>query len=214
MQGQLSLMLEMQDRMNRKVHPDWFKQHFAWHRAVWIECGELIEHYGYKWWKHQEPDMDQVRLEVVDIWHFGMSMWFDGERSIVQLAGEKSDELGQQNLPEMPLLEAVEDLARHVLASHEFCVRRFWRVMTAAGMNPDDLYRAYVGKNVLNFFRQDNGYKLGHYQKHWQGREDNEHLVELLERLDSDDPGFEQALYSALHNRYRALVEDVDAVST
>ena len=27
---QLTTMLEMQDRMNRKVHPDWINQQFAW----------------------------------------------------------------------------------------------------------------------------------------------------------------------------------------
>ena len=87
-------------------------------------------------------------------------------------------------------------------------------MLDAAGMTADDLYRAYVGKNVLNFFRQDNGYKQGHYQKHWQGREDNEHLIELLDGLDSSDPGFEKAIYDALYNRYQTAVEEPDEVSS
>jgi hypothetical protein len=48
----------------------------------------------------------------------------------------------------------------------------------------EELYRRYVGKNVLIFFRQDNGYKDGIYRKTWEGREDNEHLVELMTSLD------------------------------
>jgi hypothetical protein len=32
-----------------------------------------MDHAGYKWWKHAEPDFEQIQLEVVDIWHFGMS---------------------------------------------------------------------------------------------------------------------------------------------
>ena len=57
-------MLNMQHRMNTRVHEDWINQQFEWYRAIWIECGELMDHFGYKWWKKQEPDMEQVRLEV------------------------------------------------------------------------------------------------------------------------------------------------------
>ena len=66
-------MLQMQHRMNTRVHEHWIAQNFEWYRAAWIECGELMDHVGYKWWKKQTPDMEQVRLEVVDIWHFGLS---------------------------------------------------------------------------------------------------------------------------------------------
>jgi hypothetical protein len=68
----------------------------------------------------------------------------------------------------------------------------------------DRLYRSYVGKNVLNFFRQDRGYKEGFYKKHWDGREDNLHLVEVLELLDSDSPTYRQDVYGELARRYPA----------
>jgi dimeric dUTPase (all-alpha-NTP-PPase superfamily) len=205
MQQQLTTMLEMQDRMNRKVHADWIAQGFAWHRALWIECGELIEHHGYKWWKKQEPDWDHVRLEVVDIWHFGMSMRFDGCNTPADIAREMIDELQAEPPQELALLEAVEALAGEVLVARRFHASRFWGVMQAAGLDPDALFTAYVGKNVLNFFRQDRGYKQGTYQKMWQGREDNEHLAELARSLDSGAPGYAERLYEALDARYSSL---------
>ena len=70
----------------------------------------------------------------------------------------------------------------------------------------EDLYSAYVGKNVLNFFRQDNGYKEGSYIKNWAGREDSEHLVELVEALDKDAVDFADRVYNALEQRYREVV--------
>ena len=79
-------MLQMQHRMNSRVHADWIDQRFEWYRAAWIECGELMDHVGYKWWKKQTPDMEQVRLEVVDIWHFGMSALFRGDTDLEVLA--------------------------------------------------------------------------------------------------------------------------------
>jgi len=77
--------------------------------------------------------------------------------------------------------------------------------MDAAGLDFETLYVAYIGKNVLNFFRQDNGYKDGSYIKEWDGREDNEHLVELSAALDSESEGFRDELYKALHARYQSL---------
>jgi hypothetical protein len=68
------------------------------------------------------------------------------------------------------------------------------------------LYRHYVGKNVLNFFRQDHGYKDGTYQKQWHGREDNEHLMELLKELDSKVEAYAENLYAALKRRYHEVI--------
>ena len=74
--------------------------------------------------------------------------------------------------------------------------------MHAIDLDFDALHLAYVGKNVLNFFRQDNGYQEGTYQKSWAGREDNEHLVELLGDLDAHAPDFADQVYRALAVRY------------
>jgi uncharacterized protein YceK len=66
-----------------------------------------------------------------------------------------------------------------------------------------ELFRMYVGKNVLNHFRQDHGYKSGDYRKTWSGREDNEHLVELLAEVDVPADEVPDTLYRALESRYR-----------
>ena len=78
--------------------------------------------------------------------------------------------------------------------------------MLASGLDFDSLYSSYVGKNVLNFFRQDHGYQEGSYVKTWAGREDNEHLVELLQGLDQGAADYADAVYAALSVRYRELV--------
>jgi dimeric dUTPase (all-alpha-NTP-PPase superfamily) len=204
MLDQFTAMLAMQDRMNTKVHPQWIMQNFAWHRALWIECGELIDHYGYKWWKKQTPAMEQVKLEIVDIWHFGMSMLFDG-RSVEQIGADLVADLKTSAVPKRGVLEATEELATSVLATRKFSIVDFMSMLDSADMSLDDLYLAYVGKNVLNFFRQDNGYKEGTYIKNWAGREDNEHLVELSQQLDTSAGDFSDQLYKALDNRYNEL---------
>ena len=57
---------------------------------------------------------------------------------------------------------------------------------------------------MLNNFRQANGYKSGTYIKVWLGREDNEHLFELVGELDDASGSFPDELYRALESRYAA----------
>ena len=199
-------MLTMQHSMNTRVHENWAEQDFEWYRAAWIECGELIEHYGYKWWKKQDSDLEQVRLEVIDIWHFGLSALFGDGKTVEQIATEIEAELQAYTPTGLGVREATEELALHCLQTRGFSPSRFWDLMVASGLNFEGLYAAYVGKNVLNFFRQDHGYQDGTYVKNWNGREDNEHLVELVAPLDKSADDFADLVYKALVGRYQDLV--------
>lgn len=206
MKQALITMLTLQHRMNTKVHPQWITQRYEWYRAIWIECGELMDHVGYKWWKKQTPDIEQVRLEAIDIWHFGLSALFVEGKAIEQIADEVAAQLQSHNQSGQYIREATEALAAYALTHRTFSVALFADLMHAVDLNFDELYRHYVGKNVLNFFRQDNGYKEGTYQKQWHGREDNEHLMELLKELDSTLDNFADNLYAALQRRYHEVI--------
>ncbi|HBK12086.1 MAG TPA: dUTP diphosphatase, partial [Gammaproteobacteria bacterium] len=69
----LNTMAAMQEEHNLLVHAQWREQGFEFYRAMWVECAEMLDHFGWKWWKQQSPDIDQVKLELVDIWHFALS---------------------------------------------------------------------------------------------------------------------------------------------
>lgn len=195
-------MLEMQHRMNTRVHQDWISQRYEWYRAAWIECGELIDHYGYKWWKKQVPDLPQAQLEIIDIWHFGMSALITEEGDLERVANRILKDVSDYPVQGDGVREATEALALYCLEHKSFSPTRFWELMAAADMDFGQLYSAYVGKNVLNFFRQDHGYKDGSYIKQWQGREDNEHLVELVASLDTNCADFADQVYASLERRY------------
>ena len=195
-------MLDLQDRMNTKVHPKWREQGYEWYRAAWIECAELMDHAGYKWWKYAEPDIEQIQLEVVDIWHFGMSALLVDNRDVDTLAAAIVTDLSAGSDASLSLLKASEALASACITSESFSTSAFLNLMVASDLSFDQLYRMYVGKNVLNFFRQDHGYKDGSYVKVWNGREDNEHLSDILSRLDASDAGFADAVYAGLKAAY------------
>ncbi len=201
MKNKLETMLDMQDAMNSRVNADWRQANSEWYRAIWTECAEMLEHYGWKWWKHQQPDLDQVRLELVDIFHFAMSDYLLREADKQAVVDKIIDELSNPgNESDIPC--AIEAMAQSTIANQSMHCSTFANVLRLIYMDLDLLYRLYVGKNVLNFFRQDHGYKDGSYIKVWNGLEDNEHLTELLNDLDSDSIDFKDNVYKGLQSRY------------
>jgi|TARA_Y100001933_G_scaffold243440_1_gene272107 hypothetical protein len=198
-------MARMQDAHNVQVHPEWRTQGYRYYRAVWVECAELLDHFGWKWWKRQHPDLDQVRLEVVDIWHFGLSDLMRAGALDEAVADRLMAVTDQPAGDGERFREAVENLAGQTLSDRLFAMEPFVAVLDALPLPLTELFRLYVGKNVLNHFRQDHGYKAGTYRKTWQGREDNEHLVELLAGLDGvPADAVPERLYQALADRYAA----------
>jgi dimeric dUTPase (all-alpha-NTP-PPase superfamily) len=192
-----------------------------WRRCIYLEAAELIESYPWKHWKNiaAEADYENIRIETVDIWHFIMSealrlekLERDGDiADLVQTIesleayirfrdGDRAD-TGGDIYAEMALVER--------LIEGIFCDRRIERLMSdffdmasVSGLNLESLYTLYIGKNVLNRFRQNHGYKEGEYLKIWNGREDNVLMQEILASNSGISP---EALYEALEEIYGTL---------
>ena len=201
---QVVLMLRLQDEMNAHVDEDWRDHQREWWRAIWIECAELMDHYGgWKWWKHSECDRDQVLLEIVDIWHFGLSLRIERTASYAEAAQGITKEWGQAT-DANGFHDAVEKLALSALQQNDLNVAVIPSLLRDIDCDFGDLFANYVGKNVLNVFRQDHGYRDGTYQKIWNGREDNEHLVDVLAGIDMSSADPRTEIYSALKSNYPA----------
>ena len=186
----LLAMLELQDNMNKKIDPDWIGKRHAYLRAVLVEATEALEHYGWKWWKKQAPDMPQLRIEMIDIWHFVLSEY------LLRAGGDKATAAQAiiAGWSEYPALDF--DGAHYELETLD--MRGQLELLAA-------LYREYVSKNVLNHLRQDRGYKTGAYKKFWDGAEDNVRMAEILQSMQEADEHLADALYRALAQRYDEL---------
>ena len=204
MQQKILTMLQLQDSMNSKVNADWRNAGNEWYRAIWMEAAEMLEHYGWKWWKQQQADRMQVRLEVVDIVHFALSIRLEQGLALDVTAAQIADDFSRPQATD-ELRTSIELLARETLIDRGAHFSVIAGIMQHLDMPFDELYRIYVGKNVLNMFRQDNGYKEGHYIKQWNGREDNEYLADILDALDSDSASFKEDVYAALQQAYPAV---------
>ena len=195
-------MLDLQNKINEKVHPYWREQNFEWYRAIWVECAELLDHYGWKWWKKQSPNQAQIELELVDIWHFGLSILlsnYDIEKSISLISEGMIDQRGSGKFR-----ENLEDFTSNTLQTRSFDLKRFNQVMNDVGLTFEKLYVGYISKNVLNSFRQDKGYQAGTYIKDWGGIEDNEYLIRLASKMDPKSENFSSELYTLMEKEYEA----------
>lgn len=197
----LHAMATMQDDHNSLVHPNWREQGYDYYRAIWVECAEMLDHFGWKWWKKQDPDIDQVKLELVDIWHFALSELLRAELLEDDIAFALA-EVRAGETDAATFRQAIEALALSSLNTQSFELPPFISAMRSLPLSYDELFDLYMGKNVLNRFRQNHGYKTGEYQKLWQGREDNEHLIEVLGTLVCAPEDLPDRLYAELSRRY------------
>ena len=193
-----------------------------WKRCIYMECAEMVDSFAWKHWKaiNQDPDWANLQIEVVDVWHFIMSLGLEDysqnfRGTIEDLAMKISQEPGYQTLQENSELEfaepstimaKVEDLILNAVNRDTIdgpkLFEDFFELAYMSKLNLQDLYRLYVGKNILNQFRQDNGYKEGTYIKVWDGKEDNVVMQALWEENASLTP---KVLYGALQKAYATV---------
>ncbi len=213
---EIEQMLSLQEGINQHVHPEWRKQSFPWYRAIWTECAEMLDQFGWKWWKQQNTDWEQLQLELIDIWHFGLSDLLQRQASSPDSLNELAASLAETYLDQPPAHDSTAEQFRHAieafaattLTTQQFAVIPFFRLMLLANLPMQVLFVQYIGKNALNHFRQCNGYKEGEYKKSWEGREDNEHLSDIINELTQSETtiaNLYETVYQALEDRYQQL---------
>ena len=190
-----------------------FGKEINWLRCIHMEVAELIESTPWKHWKNinSDPDMNNIHVELVDIWHFLMSYILQetnvpkavslvNTHCIYEAAKDVDVNLMVKEAEKLSYISLAIDTGNMPSFSGiERFIDQFFRCCKISGLSFMWLQKLYIGKNCLNQFRQDNGYKEGHYIKVWNGNEDNVVMVSLLEKM--DDVSFDD-LYSKLKEEY------------
>ncbi|OCL82852.1 dUTP diphosphatase [Arcobacter porcinus] len=193
-----------------------FNKEINWLRCIHMEAAELIDSTPWKHWKsiNAEPDYNNIQVELVDIWHFLMSYILQETNvpKAVSLASSHCIYEANQEIDIKILIKEVEKLSYLALAIStknmpsfsgiERFLEQFFIVCKRAGLSFVWLQKLYIGKNCLNQFRQDNGYKEGTYIKNWNEKEDNVVMLELLKNLESVN--FD-SLYKELQIEYKKI---------
>lgn len=227
--NKLLSMLQLQQQLNDATNGiGWEKgitkngKKINWRRCITMESAEMIDSFGWKHWKSiaQPTDYANLQIEIVDVWHFVMSLLLEfthmnGAESIEELAQRIAHTPEYQKLNSDALLEfgaddilmmKIENVMRLSLipVSPEMIgamIEEFFELTYLGALNAIQLYRLYVGKNILNQFRQDHGYKEGHYVKIWNGLEDNAVMKLAWENNPNMTP---DELYATLKTAYPA----------
>ena len=216
----LELQQELNDATNGLGWEDGMTKNgkpIDWKRCTYLECAELIESYPWKHWKNIDarPDYANIKIEAVDIWHFIMSQGLEdykqGDLGSIETLANNINSLENFSLFSGEIKEHFKDYYEQITVVEElmrilFCggsteklMAGFIDVAMQSGLNLDTLYTLYVGKNILNQFRQDHGYKEGTYIKIWNGEEDNVTMQSILEKNENVKP---DELYNALKKAY------------
>jgi dimeric dUTPase (all-alpha-NTP-PPase superfamily) len=221
---QILQMLLLQQKLNDATNGEGWENGVTkngklidWKRCTYLECAELIESYPWKHWKNidAEPDYANIKIEAVDIWHFIMSealvAYKQQNLGNIEALASNISKLSNYNLFTKEVIsttknhyeqiQVVEILIQRLFcnASIEEVLEAFIDIAMQSGLNLEALYQLYVGKNILNQFRQDHGYKEGTYQKIWGGQEDNVMMQGILEKEKEITP---DELYKALESAY------------
>ena len=195
-----------------------FDKEINWLRCIHMEVSELIDSTPWKHWKNiaAEPDINNIHIELVDVWHFLMSYILQ-ETNIpkavslvnthciyeavevadmdIKLVVKEAEKLSYISL-------AIETGNMPAFSGVERFIDQFFRCCKLSGLSFMWLQKIYIGKNCLNKFRQDNGYKEGTYRKVWNEKEDNVVMISILEN--TDDLTFD-LVYDELQKIYDKL---------
>lgn len=213
-------MLELQDKFNQKVHPEWREQNYDWVQAMFIEGAEASDSFkSWKWWKAGKDDLANFEVELVDIWHFLMSWNLQYkliDENQLQSIWEEAVNATSLTDDDITPIETVQWFTYYILKT-KFEVEDeiddndlvltfilLFRTMIEFTTIDSDkkLYEQYITKNVLNKFRQDFGYKDGTYLKEWNGEEDNVWAYRIVSEM--EEPTFD-GLYQELELVYKKV---------
>jgi dimeric dUTPase (all-alpha-NTP-PPase superfamily) len=217
-------MLELQQSLNDATNGlNWEEgitkngKKIDWRRCIYLESAELVDSYPWKHWKNinASPDYANIKIEIVDIWHFVMSevlrvYKINNLGSREEIATVVSNMNGFEEFKQSQKSEIlniyneialVEEMIKTLFCNRDInaLIVSFLTMSSKLNLKLPELYKLYIGKNILNKFRQNNGYKEGSYIKIWNGKEDNLVMQNILKEKDDITP---DALYEALSNTY------------
>lgn len=215
-------MVDYQVRLNNSTNgKSWLEgitkngKEIDWWRCIYMEGMELIDSIPWKHWKsiNSKIDIENIKTELVDILHFIISQTYleKGElsKNILTTYLNKVDyflmisplEEDYTNFIEYSESLILNSIKRESIRS---VIIDFTTLLALIEMDINELYVRYMGKNILNHFRQDNGYKDGSYIKIWNGIEDNRFVENYLKEINYQ-PDKIGGLYSYLKESYKAI---------
>jgi len=142
-----------------------------WKRCIYMESVELIDSFNWKHWKdiNKDIDWDNAIIELVDIWHFVMSLALEdfkvkGRVKLDSLVRDITDVQGFEDFCKEPYdrdstepMELINDVESIInmttgfnLDIYDGLLKEYFSMCLKCGVNLKVLYKFYIAKNILN----------------------------------------------------------------
>jgi len=172
--------VKFQERMNTNYEIQYL--------ALVAEIGELVDSFGFADWKVNERDDENILIECMDICIFAMNCnhYLNGlymSPTIEYVSGTYTD------------YQLIEKILENLYS------QQFMNILELIFDAYPEVKVRLIGKQALNTFRQNNGYKEGTYSKIWaNGKEDNITMLNVLKPKDTFDD-----IYKKLEAQYKCI---------
>ncbi|APV51406.1 hypothetical protein BWI17_17940 [Betaproteobacteria bacterium GR16-43] len=202
---------------NAARDPDWLKAGWPFLRAAAVEGARALDRLDWKWWKREEGGNAAIGESLAAIWGHGLShLLVERHGNFEELAkylawssrhspgnvrtvAGLSDPKGLDLAGRLDLLVGLCSVGRFPLAV-------LADLFASCGVDWESLAAKHLGDLALRGFRLERNANECAVVAFGDGREDREHLCELLPHVDIHDEQACAKLRAALGERHRVLV--------
>jgi hypothetical protein len=204
----LEQIVKDQVSFNAQIYPDWYERDLDWKTAVWARCPDLLAGESWEWWKSTPQDLWKAQLAAVDVFCFLVSWLYVRYQGDVESVMEELESgIFRPAIRTKKTVHVVQAFAAHTLVNEMPSLPLFGSVLLSLDLTVYALYSRHYGVLTLNQFRQDNDYRVGGYQRVWNGKDDTEYLELAVTGLpEQETVNVSSIIYRRLDNFYRDLV--------
>jgi hypothetical protein len=181
-------MLISQHKVNSIICKDekWFRDDVCnkritfWDYDIIIEFGEMLSSMAVEHWLDKDYDIDNIQLEIVDIWHFFLSKWIRLDNKLLKQDIKVREPINYKGDLTLVLMDILSTDWNYGLLAMLYLTDFYFDSF-------DEMYKMYITKNALNIFRNQNGYNDNSYNKIWDGKEDNYYLPKIIKVFEENN---------------------------
>jgi hypothetical protein len=210
---QIALLFTVERRLDPEAQPGWVSAEWNNHRAAILACSVMMEQNDWLVLPLSGAHKESLLLKLADVWHFYVLQFLEdagGDVEAAQFALAAAFarpyepvqfDFREYDVEKMDLLGKIK-LMIGLAASNRVSVPLFSCVLADAQIEWVALYKAFVGRSVLDVFRRDHGYRKGRYVKVWNAQSDEVHLSALQDKIDFAGDAYFDEIYRGLEALY------------
>ncbi len=193
------VMVDLEHKLNiQTVGENYLDKNINWNSYIILKSGALVDSLM------QKADVENKRVRTIDLLSSTISETIQEKgikKCIALFKYWFEDEDGESSLKQFEN-DTIEDLLGLFIRTRDVRFLYLKAIFHKQNISNEDVYMAYITKNCLNQFRQDNGDKEGTYKKDWNNTEDTIVAYRLAKKLKADEKLYEY-LYKDLELHYK-----------